>query len=255
VAVCRIISPNRLRGDDAHIESTTFDIKSLPASNLLHPNLFMVARSHQGYGQNIVFDLLRPLSVQAVAVLAHTIPSNPTKLRFAGHTSDDWTSPASGWLSLSWNADKIIGFFSAEQTYRFWCLEVNASAQFDIGGMVFGPYYQPSLELNYTELTPFSRPSRDGRMIVHSIATGFRKVPQAERKSLAEIYERHYQFGEFPYQMGSEPTMFIFDATSKIVSDGLQEYSLYGVISGEFSTPLDQFNHADKISLVIEECK
>jgi hypothetical protein len=260
MAVCRFVSPNRLRESGVHIEDTTFDTASLPAVNLQHPNLFMKARSAAGGAdQHVTFDLGAALSARGVGIPAHTIPSSPATLRFAGHSSDSWADPASGWLTLTWNADKIIGFFSEDKTYRYWRLEVGASAQFDIGGLVFGPVWQPSfqsedLQISYTQLAPGLSPTKDGRTNIRWLNVGFGKLTQAECLSLREIYERHRQIGEPPYHFGSEPGLFCFDATNKAAADGLQRYSIYGVLSGDLQMQTDSHGYAVNIDLQATEC-
>jgi hypothetical protein len=255
MAICKIISPNLPLESGVEIISTTFDVTALPADNLLHPNLWAFARSASGGAdQHVTFDLGAAQTVRGLAILAHTIPSSPTTLRFAGSDSDAWTSPASGWLTLTWHADKIIGFFDADKTYRYWRLEISASAQFDIGGLVFGPVWQ-SPHQGYGQFRRSEQTLQGGRVDTLVYDLTLEQLTQDDSDAVAEIHRRHRQRRQAgPYYGGSRPTLFCFDVDNEIVPDGLQDRSVYGVISGGFSADLG-VNNYDTQPLRVEECK
>jgi len=255
VSICRIISPNRLRDDAALIEDTTFNVSELPASNLLHPNLFKVARSAAGgANQYATIDLGSAKGVQAAGILGHTIPTGPAVLRVAGNDEDLWDDPASGWLNLTWNVEAIIGFFTALKTYRFWRLEVDASDQFDIGCLYLGPYWQPVYEA-YTRLDTVEVTSEDRKVTYNVLQFGFELLTIAEAEELRGFWNLHRQlWGEGPYQQGSEPGLFCLDSTGVICTNGLQHFSIYGVIVGDFPEVITRHSHVEKLEFEVEEC-
>ncbi|HUS84712.1 MAG TPA: hypothetical protein VMX56_06175 [Anaerolineales bacterium] len=250
MAICRIISPNRLRDDAACIHETTFNVSEFPAANLLHPNQFKVARSATGGAdQSVLIDLGSPKTVQGIGILNHTIPTGPSVLRVSGY-EDEW----SGWLDLTWNADKIIGFFDTLKTCRYWNLEISASAQFDIGILFLGPFFQPVYEA-YTRLNRTEATSEDRKVTYDILQFGFELLTIAEAEELREFWILHRRlWGEGPYQQGSEPGLFCLDSTGVICTNGLQKFSIYGVIVGDFPEVITRFSHIDQLEFEVEEC-
>jgi len=228
MAVCKIISPHLALEAATTIEASTFTDAAKPAAKLLTPNLFDTAKSGGATGQWVTFDLGSALDVEGVAVLGHTIPSSPTALRFAGNDTNVFTSPATGWIDLTWDADKIIEFFGTTYTYRYWRLYVSASAVFEIGSIVFGSVWTAP-HSGYDGLKRRIRTSRDGTVTFDAVAFAFDNLTQAQSSSLRTIAERHLQRKQpGPYHLGGKPTLVCLDSGDEIVSPGgLQSWSYY----------------------------
>ena len=253
MAICKIISPHLALESGAAIEDSTFTDSAQPGSNLLLPNLWALAQSDGSASQYVTFDFGSAVSVEACAVLAHTIPSSPSVLRIAGHTADSWGSPASGWIDLTYNSNEIIKFFGATHSYRYWRLEVTASASFVIGSIVLGEVWEAP-HAGYNGLSRSRKLSADGTISYEALSFGLEHLTQAQSEELIAILDRHRQRRHGgPYHWSAKPTLFCLDSGSDIVDDGLQEWSFYAVVAGDPSAGMGYHTH-DNYRIALEEC-
>ena len=252
MAVCKIVSPHLALEAATTIESSTFT-GDKPASRLLTPHLWDVAESDAAATQYVTFDLGSARAVEGCAVLGHTIPTGPSVLRVAGNSADSWGAPASGWIDLTWDADAIVEFFGATHTYRYWRIEVTASASFEVGSIVLGEVWEAP-HAGYDGLRRRTRHSRDGTQTFRSVGFGFANLTQAQSAALYAIVERHLQGQAYgPNHYGAVPALVCLDSGGDIVDGGLQDWSVYGVFAGELGPEMG-YHSREKWQLTVEEC-
>ena len=229
MAICKIISPHLALEAATTIESSTMT-GNKPASRLLTPHLWDVAESDGSAEQYVFFDLGSPRAVGACAVLGHTIPAAPSVLKVAGGATEELES---GWIDLTWDADAIIGFFGATHTYQYWCVDISASASFEIGSIVLGEVWEAP-HAGYDGLRRRIKHSRDGTQCFRSLSFGLDNLTQEQSAELYAIVERHLQGQAYgPNHYGAVPTLICLDSGGDIVTGGLQDWSDYGVFAGE----------------------
>ena len=251
MAKLRIISPNYLLVDDTGVADSSLSNPQFPPENLLLPHRCRIAKGESG-AQYLTLDLGEAKEIQGIAFLDISLSGT---MRFAGNSSDSWTSPATGWTALeSYLQDgKLIYFLAASASYRYWRFEFTASAAFEIGAMVIGPVWEAPQD-GYESVSHDQQAYEEYNELADIWNFPLLKMLPAQSRDLLTILSRHRQVKSGPYHWGSLPTLFALDPENTILSDGRNYYSIYGVVTSNPSENMENTGYM-RSSLTVEECK
>lgn len=240
------------------VVTASSQVTTLPASNVVHEFKTKVWRTGVTVADEwITFDLGTARTVQAVAVLAHTLAQTDSNIYVQGNSSDSWGAPAFQQL-LAWSAGPIFATF-AGATYRYWRIKFTKSAanvSRDIGRIFLGSFYETTDQPEFTGyvrgLNDLSTGHRaEGGQVysnvrpkARTLKLSFSGIPQAQAESFQALAKTVGEHTSFFWQVDtsgpSEITELWYGKLTKLGNMDISGVGMDGLPAWDCSIELEE---------------
>lgn len=189
---------NNLYDLTATTKTALTEATGFPLTNIVNRWHTRRYRSTTDTNQWIKMDLGSAQTIKALVIKNHNF-TNAATLKIQANNADAWGAPSLD-VALTWTTDRIIKFWTAGETYRWWRITMddgaNPDAYLAIGRIFLGSYFEPYY--NFTK-----------RFRLHLIDPSIKKYSSGGQISVEQ--RTHYRAWAYEFQWVKHPDQDTFE--------------------------------------------